>query len=99
MNDNARNTFASYGLEILKRSVLLVLYQQPLDYTSEHRRTLHQNAIREQLGIPKPLYEPNRLVHGILNILADEEYVKKSSWTEGHWRITKDGVSVIEGSH
>ena len=27
MNENTRNAFASYGLEILKRSVLLVLYQ------------------------------------------------------------------------
>ena len=26
MNDNTRNTFASFGLEILKRSALLVLY-------------------------------------------------------------------------
>lgn len=28
MNDNTRNEFASYGLEILKRSVLLVLHEQ-----------------------------------------------------------------------
>ena len=27
MNNNIRNEFASYGLEILKRSVLLVLYE------------------------------------------------------------------------
>ena len=27
MNENTRNAFASYGLEILKRSVLLVLYE------------------------------------------------------------------------
>ena len=27
MNDNTRNAFASMGLEILKRSVLLVLYE------------------------------------------------------------------------
>ena len=26
MNENTRNAFASYGLEILKMSVLLVLY-------------------------------------------------------------------------
>ena len=26
MNENTRNAFASYGLEMLKRSVLLVLY-------------------------------------------------------------------------
>ena len=28
MNDNTRNEFASYGLDILKRSVLLVLYEE-----------------------------------------------------------------------
>ena len=27
MNNNTRNEFASYGLDILKRSVLLVLYE------------------------------------------------------------------------
>ena len=85
MNNNIRNEFAAYGLEILK--LLLVLYQQPLDGGGEHR----QNKIRKQLGIPKPLYEPNRLVHGILNLLYDDEYVEKS-WISGHWRITEKGV-------
>ena len=28
MNNKTRNEFASYGLEILKRSVLLVLYEE-----------------------------------------------------------------------
>ena len=55
MNDKTRNDFAFYGLEILKRSVLLVLYQQPLDYAGKHRRTLSQNTIRQRLGIPKQL--------------------------------------------
>ena len=31
MNDNTRNTYASYALEILKRGVLEVLYQQQKD--------------------------------------------------------------------
>ena len=95
MNDNTRNTFASYGLEILKRSVLLVLYQQPLDDTGKHRRTLHQNNIRQQLGIPKQIYTPNNLVRGILDILEEDEYVE--FFVGGLWRITEKGVSVIEG--
>jgi len=28
MNDSTRNTFASYGLDILMRSTLLVLYEE-----------------------------------------------------------------------
>lgn len=97
MNNNTRNAVTSYGLEILKRSVLWVLYEQPLDYKNEHRRSLHQDKIRQQLGIPKPLYEPNRLVHGILDLLAEDEYVEKA-WISGHWRIREEGISVIEGS-
>ena len=73
MNENTCNAFASYGLEILKKSVLLVLYQQPLDYAGKHRRTLNQDTIRKRLGIPKPLYTSNRLVRGILDILEDDE--------------------------
>lgn len=95
MNENTRNAFASYGLEILKRSVLLVLYQQPLDYAGTHRRTLSQDTIRQRLGIPKQLYTPNRLVRGILDILQDDEYVDFCG-RGGHWRITEKGVSVIE---
>ena len=94
MNDKTRSDFASYGLETLKRSVLLVLYQQPLDYAGKHRRTLSQNTIRQRLGIPKQLYTPNRLVRGILDILQEDEYVE--FFGEGHWRITEKGVSVIE---
>ena len=40
MNDKTRNTFASYGLEILKRSVLLVLYEV------RHEGTIQLTAIR-----------------------------------------------------
>lgn len=94
MNNNTRNAFAADGLDILKRSVLLVLYRQPLDYTGEHR-SLHQNKIREHLGIPKPLHEKHRLIPGILDLLENDEYVE--SYSVAHWRIREKGISVIEG--
>lgn len=37
MNDNTRNTYASFGLEILKLSVLEVLYEQHLDGSRPYR--------------------------------------------------------------
>ena len=96
MNNNTRNEFASYGLEILKRSVLLVLYEQPLDHAGR-RKSVHQNTIRKYLGIPKPIYTPNRFVHGILDILADDACVEPSG--VAHWRIIEKGIAVIEGHH
>ena len=72
-----------------------MLYQQPLDYKGQHRRHLRQNAIRQQLNMPKALYEPNRLVRGILDILKDDKYVEYRY--EGFWRITEKGVDFIEG--
>ena len=62
MNDNTRNEFASYGLEILKRSVLLVLYgstdivyekSRYPQYSNE--RILKAGQIREKLNILQPL--------------------------------------------
>ena len=94
MSDKIRNDFADYGLEILKRSVLLVLYQQPLDSGGQHRRYLRQDAIRKQLNIRKPPYEPNRLIRGILDILQEDKYVEYRY--EGFWRIKEKGVSFIE---
>ena len=47
MNEKTRNEFASYGLEILKRAVLLVLYEENLggEYQLAHK-------ITKRLGIP-----------------------------------------------
>ena len=70
-----------------------MLYQQPLDHAG-NRITLNQDTIRQRLGIPKPLYTPNRLVRGILDILENGKYV--DYFVGGHWRITEKGVSVIE---
>ena len=105
MNENTRNTFASYGLEILKRSVLLVLYDStdvyyddipPSPYGDE--RLLKAWQIRQRLGIPKLQYvsaNENSLIYGILNLLYDEglayHYLSRG------WAITEKGVSVIEG--
>ena len=46
MNENTRNAFASYGLEILKRSVLLVLYDERDEGSIRHVE------IRERLDTP-----------------------------------------------
>lgn len=105
MNDNTRNEFASYGLEILKRSVLLVLYEQYVSGPS-HRRFLTIKEIGEQLDIRPLERDKNRprgkhaymngLTQGILAHLLDHKQVK---WLgeKGHWQITEAGISVIEG--
>ena len=48
MNENTRKEFASYGLEILKRSVLLVLYEE---YKCSPRKRLLRAEISERIGI------------------------------------------------
>ena len=50
MNENTRYAFASYGLEIFKRSVLLVLYEEHLG----ERRRLTRIEISQRFGIKKP---------------------------------------------
>lgn len=105
MNDKTRNEFASYGLEILKRSVLLVLYEQYVSGPS-HRRFLTIKEIGEQLDIRPLERDTNRprgkhaymngLTQGILAHLLDDKQVE---WLgeKGLWQITEDGISVIEG--
>ena len=105
MNENTRNAFASYGLEILKRAVLLVLYEQYVSGPS-HRRSLTIKEIGEQLDIrplerdtnrPRGKYaHMNGLTHGILAHLFDDDQVE---WLgeKGLWQITEGGISVIEG--
>ena len=97
MNDNARNTFASYGLEILKHSVLLVLYQAYLETPSHlsNSKTLSQKKIREHLGLQR-VGVANDLILGILEYLKKEKTVEYAAG-EDYWSITKKGVSVIEG--
>ena len=47
MNENTRNAFASYGLEILNRSVLLVLYD------AHDEGSIRHIEIRERLDTPR----------------------------------------------
>ena len=91
MNENTRNTFARYGLEILKRSVLLVLYEENLGGESQLAHT-----ITKRLGIP-PL-PPNSggalLVTDVLMRLHHEKLV---TYTTGKLEITPKGIKFIEG--
>lgn len=101
MNENTRNEFASYGLEILKRSVLLVLYEgteivyEKSPYGPE--RTLTAGQIRQRLDIPQPrrvCASTNSLIHGILDHLYHEGHAHH--YVGLGWAITEKGVSVIE---
>lgn len=93
--DRILNDFASYGLEILKHSVLLVLYE------AKHKDELLQaQEIRRRLGIPQAKDERmghTSLVFGVLSYLKDEEKVAQF-WSGSYtWQITEKGLSVIEG--
>ena len=91
--ENTRNTYASYGLEILKRAVLEVLYQQQKD-TEELRAqsSLRPTDIRERLDLPRR----GTLIHEILMHLKADGHVE---WlgSNGRWDITENGIKVIEG--
>ena len=91
VTDKIRNEFAAYGLEILKRSVLLVLYEENLG------EELRPDKIRERLGIPPlpPYHGGAMLVSDILQRLWKDELVDPP--TRKGWKITKKGVEFIEG--
>ena len=102
MNDNTRNEFASYGLEILKRSMLLVLYEGT-DSVSEEPplypdgRVLTAEKIRETLGIIKPqrsIVSINALIRGVLDHLQHDKHVYH--YGNIGWAITEKGVFAIE---
>ena len=57
MNDNTHNGLASYGLEILKKCVLLVLYEET-DVVSEELSRYAQGRILKRGEIFKPLKLP-----------------------------------------
>ena len=93
MNENTRSAFASYGLEILKRSVLLVLYEEHLG----ERRRLTRIEISQRFGIKKPGgrdIDNRPLIEGILIHLAEEGVVNSNA--VNRWQITEKGVSLIE---
>lgn len=91
------NIFASHGLEILKHSVLLVLYQLHLETPSHfpHSQSLSQKEIREHLGL-QHVGKGNNLIRGILEYLLTEESVVYYL-DGGRWSISKKGISIIEG--
>ena len=92
MSEKIRNEFAAYGLEILKRSVLLVLYEENLGgaYQLAHK-------ITKRLGIP-PLPSNSggaMLVTDVLTRLHNDKMVKYT--TAGDLEITTKGIEFIEG--
>ena len=94
MSDNTRNTFSFFGLEILKRSVLLVLYGE---HKYGERRRLLRREIVGRLGIRKIPGSVNAdLIGSILVHLLEEESVDCTG--NNRWQITPEGVSVIEDS-
>ena len=95
MSDKIRNDFASYGLEILKLSVLHVLHE-----AKHNRELLQPNESRHRLGIPRAKTERQghtNLILATLRYLKDEDKVD-DHWVGGvtAWQITEKGVSVIE---
>ena len=78
MNRNIRHLHASTGLERLKSSVLLVLYENKDIPYGEAGCLLQPDAIRETLGIPRPSEissQTNALIFGVLDHLREEGYV------------------------
>ena len=93
MTENTRNTYAAYGLEILKRAVLEVLYQQQKDAEElPGQFFLQPTDIRERLDIPRH----GTLIHEVLMHLAADGHAE---WlgSSGRWDITENGISLIEG--
>ena len=92
MNENTRNAFASYGLEILKRSVLLVLYEKTQD-----GGLIEQVEISNSLDIPyvqNPSGNTHSLIQGILDQLKLDRHAHHEVGCG--WQITEQGVSLIE---
>ncbi|MDE0085658.1 MAG: hypothetical protein OXU23_08120 [Candidatus Poribacteria bacterium] len=75
MNENTRNAFAAYGLDLLKYAMLDVLYKE----RANRWKGLLRIRISERLGIPKPgeYHAPNAdLIGGILGHLKEDGYVE-----------------------
>ena len=97
--ESTRNTYASYGLEILKRAVLEVLCEgtdivyEKSPYTQYTQgRVLTAGAIRERLDIPQPQRmsaSTNALIHGILDHLYHDGHAYH--YVSVGWGITEEG--------
>ena len=91
--ENTRNTYATYALEILKRAVLEVLYQEQKNAEKKWgQSSLRPTDIRERLDLPRR----GTLIHEILMHIKADGHVE---WlgTNGRWNITENGIKVIEG--
>lgn len=95
MYQKTRNDFAAYGLEILKRSVLLVLYDAKQESAAPKR--LKAGEIRQRLNLPynqSPSGNVNALTQGVLDDLKRNGLASHA--VRDGWRITEKGVSLIE---
>ena len=92
-NRKARNELASYGFAILKRAVLLVLYETEQPY-------LRYEDIHEALNLPRIREVEGKkvkdsLVHGVLLRLREAELVRVVG-ERAEFQITEKGISVID---
>ena len=97
MNRNIRHLHASTGLEMLKSSVLLVLYENKDVPYGEAGCLLQPKAIAEQLGIQRPSQvsaQAYALIFGVLDHPREEGYVCHVEHCG--WIITQDGVEAVE---
>ena len=95
MNRNILHLHASTGLEMLKSSVLLVLYENKDGPYAEC--FLQPKAVSEQLGIQRPSEvsaQAYALIFGVLDHLREEGYVFHVE--RCGWQITMDGVEAVE---
>ena len=100
MTDKIRNEFAAYGLEMLKRSVLLVLYDAA-EHQPPWRKTVSMREIRKQLDLPQlkkseiSVGNPTDLVRAILQHLESDNLADHT--VRDGWEITPEGIEFIEG--
>ena len=100
MSDKIRNEIATYGLDILKRSVLLVLYDAA-EYQPPWRKTVSMQEIRKRLDLPQlkkseiSVGNPTDLVRGILQHLQSDDLAAHP--VHDGWEITPEGIEFIEG--
>ena len=100
MSDKIRNEITAYGLEILKRSVLLVLYDAAKHQPS-WRKAVSMREIIKQLDLPQlkkskeVVGNPTDLVRGILQHLQSDDLAAHP--VHDGWEITPEGIEFIEG--
>lgn len=95
------HTFTAHGLEILKRSVLLLLYEETeIAYEKSPYgpgRTLKPSDLSEKLGISPPRVtssDSHAVFYGILDHLREDGLAYH--YLHVGWCITEKGVSIIE---